>query len=417
MAAAYRHYDHPAGARFKVSKVRPLLPNAITPSRLAQDSSASPQHPGGKGGGSPLAPAGRAGTRRRCWNAPEPGCSSPRREGVKRRRSRWETPPRASAAGHPLPRRTCFGVTTSTWPGPAWASPRSCTTSSPTSCKEKAEGRDADAIVVIDPHTDLVERAASPRPAHPSQTDVRLIDLADERGGPWHQPAGHPRLLGQGPDRRLGGAGWPSGLWDQWGPRMQSILEQTVKTLHEANEHPSTSDDEQYTILDGLKLLSDNDYKQHGAGRRSPTPSCWSGGPGTSGSGAASTRADALAPVQTRLSYYASSKTGAGRTRPVPGSTIDMRQVILDGGVLLVSTSQGTAGRDVADPGGRQSLLNLVDAVIREQGGTSPLSGAGAFWWWWTRCSRCPAWTMRGCSASWASSARHSSWQLRASPS
>ena len=32
------------------------------------------------------------------------------------------------------------------------------------------------------------------------------------------------------------------GLWEQWGPRMQSILEQTVKTLHEANEHPDTAD-------------------------------------------------------------------------------------------------------------------------------------------------------------------------------
>jgi hypothetical protein len=31
---------------------------------------------------------------------------------------------------------------------------------------------------------------------------------------------------------------------------MQSILGQTVKTLHEANAHPSTQEHEQYTILD-----------------------------------------------------------------------------------------------------------------------------------------------------------------------
>ena len=31
VAAAYRHYDHPAGARFTVSEVRPALPD---PSRL-----------------------------------------------------------------------------------------------------------------------------------------------------------------------------------------------------------------------------------------------------------------------------------------------------------------------------------------------------------------------------------------------
>ena len=58
-------------------------------------------------------------------------------------------------------------------------------------------------------------------------------------------------------------------------------------------------------------------------------------------------RAEALAPVQTRPSYYASSK----RARAILGqrrSTIDLRETILDGGILLVSTAQGVVGRDVA---------------------------------------------------------------------
>ena len=42
---------------------------------------------------------------------------------------------------------------------------------------------------------------------------------------------------------------------------LASILEQTVKSLHEANEHPSTDASEQYTILDGLKLLSDDKFR------------------------------------------------------------------------------------------------------------------------------------------------------------
>ena len=77
------------------------------------------------------------------------------------------------------------------------------------------------------------------------------------------------------------------------------------------------------------------------------------------------TRADALAPVQTRLAYYASSK----KARAILGqsrSTINLRDTILEGGVLLVSTAQGSAGRDVSALVGA-SLLNLVDAVIREQ--------------------------------------------------
>ena len=76
-------------------------------------------------------------------------------------------------------------------------------------------------------------------------------------------------------------------------------------------------------------------------------------------------RAEALAPVQTRLSYYASSK----RARAILGqrrSTIDLRDTILNGGILLVSTAQGAVGRDVSALVGA-SLLNLVDSVIREQ--------------------------------------------------
>ena len=39
---------------------------------------------------------------------------------------------------------------------------------------------------------------------------------------------------------------------------MQSILEQTVKSLHEANEQ--MDEGEQYTILDGLRLLADEEF-------------------------------------------------------------------------------------------------------------------------------------------------------------
>ena len=54
-----------------------------------------------------------------------------------------------------------------------------------------------------------------------------------------------------------------------------------------------------------------------------------------------------------------------------------MRETILDGGILLVSTAQGVVGRDVAALVGA-SLLNLVDSVIREQGGLPPDRRRGA---------------------------------------
>ena len=153
------------------------------------------------------------------------------------------------------------------------------------------------------------------------------------------------------------------GLWEQWGPRMQSILEQTVKTLHEANER--TDADEQYTILDGLRLLSDEKFQSKVLEKVSD-PYLLQWWARDFGKWHPQYKAEALAPVQTRLSYYASSK----KARAILGqsrSTIDMRRTIQDGGVLLVSTSQGVVGRDVAALVGA-SLLNLVDAVIREQG-------------------------------------------------
>ena len=137
-----------------------------------------------------------------------------------------------------------------------------------------------------------------------------------------------------------------------------------MKTLHEANSHPLTERDQQHTILDGLRLLSDDAFRAEVL-RRLSDPYLLEWWARDFGGWRREYRAEALAPVQTRLSYYASSK----RARAIlgqPESTIDLRRTILEGGVLLVSTAQGSVGRDVAALVGA-SLLNLVDATIREQ--------------------------------------------------
>ena len=240
--------------------------------------------------------------------------------------------------------------------------------------REKAEGRDGDAIVVIDPHTDLVDGILEHVPD--SLTDrVRVIDLSDASRSPGINLL-DTRVFADRDRTADSVVRVAKGLWEQWGPRMQSILEQTVKTLHEANEHPETDENEQHTILDGLRLLSNDPYRNAVLAKVSD-PYLLEWWARDFGSWHRQYKAEALAPVQTRLSYYASSK----RARAILGqrrSTIDIRETILDGGVLLVSTSQGTVGRDVAALVGA-SLLNLVDAVIREQG-SLPLGSAGARW-------------------------------------
>ena len=239
--------------------------------------------------------------------------------------------------------------------------------------REKAEGRDRDAIVVMDPHTDLVDGILEHVPD--SLTDrVRLIDLSDESRSPGINLL-DTRVFADRDRTADSVVRVAKGLWEQWGPRMQSILEQTVKTLHEANEHPETDENEQHTILDGLRLLSNDPYRNAVLAKVSD-PYLLEWWARDFGSWHRQHRAEALAPVQTRLSYYASSK----RARAILGqrrSTIDIRETILEGGVLLVSTSQGTVGRDVAALVGA-SLLNLVDAVIREQGSVALRKRRGA---------------------------------------
>ena len=370
VAAAYRHFDNPAGARFKVDKVKPVAPD---PSLL------HPAGPGLFGRRSVLGVREVAAL----WHPPGAGDETPL---VERSGSRGLIPSARGIRGGAL-----VGDTTAGKPMPVHfpedllrrhhlyvARTRMGKSTlmhhiAVHKMREKAEGRDGDAIVVIDPHTDLVDGILEHVPD--SLTDrVRVIDLSDASRSPGINLL-DTRVFADRDRTADSVVRVAKGLWEQWGPRMQSILEQTVKTLHEANEHPETDENEQHTILDGLRLLSNDPYRNAVLAKVSD-PYLLEWWARDFGSWHRQYKAEALAPVQTRLSYYASSK----RARAILGqrrSTIDIRETILDGGVLLVSTSQGTVGRDVAALVGA-SLLNLVDAVIREQGSVSLRERRGA---------------------------------------
>ena len=359
VAAAYRHFDNPAGARFKVGKVRPT---ATDPDMM------HPAGPGLFGGRSVLGVREIA-----ClWHPPGAGDETPL---VERSGARALLPFAKGVRGGAL-----VGDTTAGKPRPIrfpedllrrhhlYVARTRMGKSTlmhhlvTHKMREKAEGRDNDAIVVVDPHADLV--AGLLRQVPESLIDrVRLIDLADQRRAPGINLL-DTRIFADRDRTADSVVRVAKGLWEQWGPRMQSILEQTVKTLHEANEHPETDEGSQHTILDGLKLLSDRKFRD-GVLKRIEDPYLLEWWARDFGGWHQQYRAEALAPVQTRLSYYASSK----RARAILGqrrSTIDLRDTILGGGILLVSTAQGAVGRDVSALVGA-SLLNLVDSVIREQ--------------------------------------------------
>ena len=358
VAAAYRHYDNPAGARFKTGKVRPAVPDPemLHPagpgffgkrSVMGVREAACLWHPPGAGDETPL--VARAGARVLMPTARSVSGGAHVGDTTTGAPRKIHFPDDLLRRHHLYVARTRMGKSTLMHHIVAHK------------MREKAAGRDSDAIVVVDPHADLVAGLLQHVP--PEIADrVRLIDLADERGAPGVNLL-DTRIFADRDRTADSVVRVAKGLWEQWGPRMQSILEQTVKTLHEANE--SRDAGEQYTILDGLRILSDDDFRS-GVLEKVSDPYLLQWWARDFGNWRRETRADALAPVQTRLSYYASSK----RARAVLGqsrSTIDMRRVIREGGILLVSTAQGTAGRDVAALVGA-SLLNLVDAVIREQG-------------------------------------------------
>ena len=369
VASAYSHYNNPAGASFRATKVRPAVPDREpSPPRrellqgrdvLGVRELAALWHPLGAGDQLPM--VARTGARALFPSSRNGSGGAYVGDTVVGRPRKVHFPADAMGRHHLYVARTRMGKSTLMHHLIVHK------------MREKAAGRNEDAIVVVDPHDDLVKSLLKHVPEEIVEK-VYLIDLNDDERSPGINLL-DARIF---PDRdrttdsvvRIS-----RGLWDQWGPRMQSILEHTVKSLHEYNAHPDTGEDEQCTILDGLRLLSDLEFRKRVL-RRVSDPYVIGWWARDFRSWTRTLRADAVAPVQTRLAYYASSK----KARAILGqrrSTLDLRQVIAEGGVLLVATSQSAAGQDVSALVGA-SLLNLTDAVIREQGRLSPERRRGA---------------------------------------
>ena len=236
--------------------------------------------------------------------------------------------------------------------------------------KEKAAGRDNDAIVVIDPHADLIEALMGVVPPELAiDGKVKLIDLGDDKRVPGINLLDTQVFTGR--DRTTDSiVRVAKGLWGNWwGPRMQNILEHAVKTLHEANSHESISRQAQYTLLDVQDILVDEAAKDKVLAKTTDPflERWWSN---DFGKWDERYRNEAISPVQTRLSFYSSSEK-ARLILGQPKSTLDIQKAIQDGDILFVSTAQGTVGRDVAGLIGA-CVLNLVDSVIRQQGELPP---------------------------------------------
>ena len=180
MAAAYRHYDHPAGARFKVGKAMPAVPDpqAMHPagaglfgrrSVLGVREAAALWHPPGAQDETPLVE--RSGPRALIPLARgvRGGALVGHTTAGRAREIRFSQD--LLRRHHLFVARTRMGKSTLMHHAVAHK------------MEEKAAGRDGDAIIVIDPHADLVEGLLRQVPESLAD-QVKLIDLADDRGAP-----------------------------------------------------------------------------------------------------------------------------------------------------------------------------------------------------------------------------------------
>ena len=241
--------------------------------------------------------------------------------------------------------------------------------------RDKAQGNDRDAIVVIDPHRDLTRDILNLIPVEIADK-VRLIDIGNRDRIPAINLL-DPKLH-RNRDRCVSVVIESlRHLWDNWGPRMHDIMDCCLKTIYEYNDHHDTTPEEMLTMLDILPLLA----FETPPGRRptGPAPlsefqkrvlqrvtdpdllmrferySRWS----------EQLRNDAFAPVETRVSGFASDED----PRAIMGqweTTIDFAEVIREGQILLVNTARGTVGPYVSSLMG-SSIVSLIDAALREQ--------------------------------------------------
>ena len=239
----------------------------------------------------------------------------------------------------------------------------------------KAAGRDHDALVVIDPHGDLVHDLIEMVP--PALADrVRLLDF----GSPDSFPGINlldPALF---PDRDRcvdAIAGTLKHLWDYWGGRLEVMLRNSLMVIYEFNGHPNTERSEMLTILDVPALLDDGLQTGRGQNQRTemnvfqrwvfarvsdPHLKQWFE---SYLNWPRDTRAEALVPIHLRIGAYLKHQ----RASVIMGqrdSRIRLSDVLSEGLILLVSTARAAIGvGPSAMLGG--SVIRLLSSELQAQ--------------------------------------------------
>ena len=229
-----------------------------------------------------------------------------------------------------------------------------------------AAGRERVLLVVVDPHQDLAEAVLSQVPLA-IEDRVIYLDAANRQ-----RPPGLNLLdVALFPDRdrtsenvitmmhRL----WP----DNWGPRMEGALRASVSCLHEANS--ARKREEQYTLLDVVPMLASTDFRQEVL-KQVPDRALWVWWRDNYDRISRTFQQQTANPITTKVGRFLiteSARLILGQSR----STLDLRDALRSGGVLVVNSSVGALGEGAAALIGA-TLLNLVGLLAEEQVAVPP---------------------------------------------
>lgn len=217
------------------------------------------------------------------------------------------------------------------------------------------------ALVVIAPHRDLVDWLCTLVPEERVE-DVILVDLSNaERVVGLNLLDAH---FGVEPDKLVNDImAMGQEIWtDNWGPRMEAAFVNAAKTLSLANKRLPA--DEQFTLLEVPYLFSNTAFTDSLLVRfvqdprihdwwtrfRAYTPSF---------------QEQCISPVLTKVDKFASTAAAChmiGQSR----STVDLRQAITQGKIVLINTAAGEIGTEISGFLGAV-ILNHVNAIVREQ--------------------------------------------------
>ena len=227
-------------------------------------------------------------------------------------------------------------------------------------------------LAFIEPHGDVVHALCGLLP--PRERDsVVLVDLAD---GDYPVGINPLDMVGRDRDKAVDTLITLSEhLWAaSYGSRTENVLEYALKTLADANEWLIASDpyqgpDRQYTLLDVVALLRLPSFR-HSVLEQVRDGMLLDWWQHYYEPMDAHQQREITSSVITKLSKFASSRV-ARRILGQPRSTLDLREVVRQGKLLLISTASGVVGADLSELIGIV-LLGLFEAALAEQADVPP---------------------------------------------